>query len=71
MAAERISSVPVTDWHKSTYSGGEGNCVEVAGLAEGGIAVRDSKDPDGSVLVFTPDAWKAFITGIRHEQFTA
>ncbi|MED7954204.1 DUF397 domain-containing protein [Streptomyces sp. BE303] len=53
-------------WRKSTYSGSEGgNCIEVAdGLAEA-VPVRDSKDPDGPALAFTPDAWRAFITAIH------
>ncbi|WP_435204402.1 DUF397 domain-containing protein [Micromonospora sp. bgisy143] len=47
-------------WRTSTRSGGEGNCVEVAGFAET-VGVRDSKDRQGPVLTFTPSAWTAFI----------
>jgi hypothetical protein len=40
-------------WHKSTRSDGNGGqCVEVAALVDGGAAVRDSKNPDGAVLIF-------------------
>ncbi|MFB9541950.1 DUF397 domain-containing protein [Micromonospora sagamiensis] len=46
-------------WRKSTRSGGEGNCVEVAGFGDG-IGVRDSKDRQGPVLSFSPEAWQAF-----------
>jgi Domain of unknown function (DUF397) len=54
-------------WVKSSYSGGSGgNCVEVAALPDGGRAVRDSKDPDGPVLVFTPGEWDAFIRGVKN-----
>ncbi len=53
------------NWRKSSYSGGEGNCVEVAELPDGGRAVRDSKDPDGPVLTFSADAWRRFTDGIR------
>lgn len=52
----------VTDWRwrKSSYSGnGGGNCVEVA-TAGGIVAVRDSKNPDGPSLAFSPDDWRAF-----------
>lgn len=57
-------------WHKSSYSGnGGGNCVEVASLAGGMVAVRDSKDPDGARLVFTPAEWAAFTAGVRDGQF--
>ncbi|MGW4680423.1 DUF397 domain-containing protein [Micromonospora taraxaci] len=47
-------------WRTSTRSGGEGNCVEVAGFAET-VGVRDSKDRQGPVLTFTPSAWTAFV----------
>jgi hypothetical protein len=43
-------------WFKSTRSNGGGdNCVEACRLADGGMAVRDSKDPAGPVLFFTSD----------------
>ncbi|GLY24537.1 DUF397 domain-containing protein [Micromonospora sp. NBRC 101691] len=48
-------------WHKSTRSGGNGGeCVEVADNLPGLVAVRDSKDPTGPVLTFTPAAWTRF-----------
>ncbi len=46
-------------WRKSTYSGQNGNCVEVA-RDRPAIAVRDSKDPDGPKLVFPSASWLAF-----------
>ncbi len=47
------------DWHKSSYSSGNGdNCVEVAALPDGGRAIRDSKDPDGGMLVLAPAQWR-------------
>ena len=48
-----------TAWHKSSYSGDQGACVEVA-TATDAVAVRDSKDPSGPVLVFPAAAWTAF-----------
>jgi hypothetical protein len=52
-------------WRKSSYSGSNGgDCIEVAPLPAA-IAVRDSKDPDGPKLIFTPQAWAAFTTAIR------
>ncbi|MFI5834424.1 DUF397 domain-containing protein [Micromonospora sp. NPDC051300] len=47
-------------WHKSTRSG-QSECVEVADNLVGVVGVRDSKDPAGPVLTFTPDAWRAFV----------
>ena len=55
------------DWRKSSYSGD--NCVEVARNLPGAVAVRDSKDPEGPKLVFTPDEWRAFAAGVRAGQF--
>jgi len=52
-------------WRKSTYSNGSGgNCVEVADLPDG-RAVRDSKHPQGPILVFATDQWRAFVQGIK------
>ncbi|ARF80850.1 DUF397 domain-containing protein [Kitasatospora aureofaciens] len=57
-------------WRKSSYSGGEGgNCVEVADGITGLIPVRDSKDPHGPALGFSPAAWRAFVAGIRAGDF--
>jgi hypothetical protein len=53
-------------WRKSTRSGDNGgNCVEVANNLPGVVAVRDSKDPAGSALTFSPIAWTAFIQVAR------
>ena len=58
-----------THWLKSSLSYSNGNCVEVASLLEGEIGVRDSKDPGGPVLRFTPDEWHAFLGGVRNGEF--
>ncbi len=53
------------EWRKSSYSAqSEGNCVEVATLPNG-VAVRDSKDPNGPVLRFTAQEWRAFLARVR------
>jgi Domain of unknown function (DUF397) len=53
-------------WQKSSHSGDNGgDCVEVARPEPAAVAVRDSKDPDGPKLIFTPDDWSAFTAGIR------
>ncbi len=57
-------------WRKSTYSNGTGgNCVEVADLP-GGRAVRDSTRPQGPILVFTRNQWRAFLQSIEAGEFT-
>jgi hypothetical protein len=51
-------------WRKSSRSGGGEECVEIACL-HSTIAVRDSKDPEGPKLAFSPDAWRAFNRAVR------
>ncbi|MET9296250.1 DUF397 domain-containing protein [Streptomyces sp. NPDC003077] len=63
----RIPELDGVIWHKSTHSGGGssgGDCVEVAVLPES-AAVRDSKDPDGPVLLFPVREWRAFVRRVR------
>jgi Domain of unknown function (DUF397) len=67
----RDSSVERTapSWIKSSLSYGNGNCVEVAGLADDVVMVRDSKNVKGAVLGFTPAEWDAFVGGVRNGEF--
>ncbi len=58
-------------WIKSTSSYGNGDSVQVASLPDGGVGVRDSKDPDGPVLAFTPAEWQAFLAGVKAGEFDA
>ena len=48
-------------WHKSSYSGQNGNCVEVARNLPGLVAIRDSKSPDAPSLLVSPETWRAFL----------
>jgi hypothetical protein len=57
------------DWRKSTRSGPySDNCVEVA-FVDGAIAMRDSKNPSGPALIFTPAEWDAFVAGAKDGEF--
>lgn len=51
-------------WTKSTHSGGNGACVEVASHTVRSVAVRDSKAPEGPSLGFSPEAWSAFVVDV-------
>jgi len=54
-------------WRKSSYSSANGGqCVEVAASLPGTVAVRDSQDPAGPALAFTPQQWAAFTARIKH-----
>lgn len=64
----RASSLD-TRWIKSRHSNAEGNCVEVAALVGGDIAVRNSRDPDGPALVYTPAEVSAFLAGAKEGEF--
>lgn len=56
-------------WYKSSYSSANGQCTMCARLPGGGMAVQDSKNPDGGTLVFTTATWRAFIEGAKTGRF--
>lgn len=56
------------EWRKSSRSGGGANCVEVRRINDT-IQVRDTKNPDGPVLSFTPSEWDAFLDGVHKGEF--
>ena len=68
MQASAISDVT---WFKSERSNQSGNCVEVAELPDGSVAVRNSRDPHGPALVYTRDEIAAFIGGAKDGDFDA
>lgn len=58
-------------WTKSSYSAGNGACVEIKSPMPGKVAVRDSKDPEGPALGFDPESWTAFVREVRSGGFGA
>ncbi len=55
-------------WRTSSYSGGGNHCVEVAPLPDGSVAVRDSKNRDAGMHLFSRGAWTQFTTAIKENQ---
>ena len=56
-------------WQKSRRSNSQGACVELGGLADGGIAVRNSRYPDGPALLYTRAEIRALIEGVKEGDF--
>ena len=63
------TQLPMARWRKSRASNPSGCCVEVATLPDGAIAMRNSRDPAGPALVYTPAEVAAFLTGVKNGEF--
>ncbi|MFE3329237.1 DUF397 domain-containing protein [Streptomyces sp. NPDC059176] len=68
ITADTLSSAK---WIKSSHSNATGNCVEMAALPGGQVAVRNSRDPHGPALVYTREEIAAFVAGARDGDFDA
>ncbi|MCL8014594.1 DUF397 domain-containing protein [Streptomyces sp. AS02] len=60
--------MPNFEFLKSSYSSGNGECVEVARNIPAAVAVRDSKNTDGPILQLIPGAWTAFLRLVSHHR---
>jgi Domain of unknown function (DUF397) len=60
-----ISDLSRAEWYKSSHSGQDGNCVEVARNLPGMVAVRDSKNPGEAALIVPREAWTRFVRCLR------
>lgn len=61
----------VPRWRKSSHSNGDGaECVEVSDAHPGVVPVRDSKNPDGPVLLFEAAAWSSFVTAVKEGELS-
>ena len=57
-------------WRKSTFSGTDADCIEVADGFPGIVPVRDSKDPYGPALFFSTSAWSEFVSRVKAGEFS-
>ncbi|MEU2075539.1 DUF397 domain-containing protein [Streptomyces sp. NPDC013489] len=58
-------------WVKSQRSNHQGDCVELAALPDGSVAMRNSRDPRGPALVYTRAEIAAFVSGAKDDEFTS
>ncbi|WP_052869598.1 DUF397 domain-containing protein [Streptomyces niger] len=62
----REHDLSTAQWRKSSYSSGASdNCIEVADNLGPVVPVRDSKNPDGPAVIFSADAWAAFLATLK------
>jgi len=70
---EPYNGMPATEvaavWRKSSYSNSQGQCVEFAALADGSVAMRNSRDPQGPALVYTRAEIEALLSGVKDGEF--
>lgn len=67
----QASAIDGARWIKSARSNQSGNCVEVAQLPDGSVAIRNSRFPDGPALVYTRAEMAAFVGGAKDGDFDA
>jgi hypothetical protein len=66
---EGLPDLSGVTWRTSSFSQERGAQVQTAFLSDGSVALRHSKDPDGSILIYTPREWDAFLKGAKDGEF--
>ena len=69
--AMHAGDLPPLRWRKSRASNPTGSCVEIAELPDGGIAVRNSRDKQGPVLIYSRVAIATFLAAVKDGEFDA
>ncbi|MEU0982983.1 DUF397 domain-containing protein [Streptomyces griseus] len=64
----KATAVPGARWVKARSSNGDGNCVELAKLDQG-VAMRNSRFPDGEMLLYTPEEVRRFVVAVKGGEF--
>jgi hypothetical protein len=60
----------LTSWRKSSYSEtATGGCIEISDGFPTGIPVRDSKNPHGPAVIFSPQGWSTFVAAVKRAEF--
>ncbi len=65
----RVDELGAVTWRKSAASNPNGDCVELAPLPAGEVAVRNSRGPHGSALIYTRAEIAAFLSGAKAGEF--
>lgn len=68
-SGERVLDLSGAVWRRSSYSGAQGNCIEVADGFPDVVPVRDSKAPHGPVLIFSNAGWSSFVSALKGGEF--
>lgn len=63
------ADLPALTWQKARQSNSQGNCVELATLPDGRIAMRNSRHPAGPALIYTKSELEAFVRGAKDGEF--
>ncbi|MCF6472112.1 DUF397 domain-containing protein [Nonomuraea sp. MG754425] len=69
MELELNAELTAATWRKSSFSGDNGNCLEIAPLSGGRVGIRDTERPDRLPFVVSASVWTAFTQGVKEREF--